>query len=99
MSKILFLLQIHKKNLFLLPTPTEVAFNTTISPRFYCPSTSAQPNHSSLMKTSRCGYITGPMIYPYLILQKVHDFRKTDGLAFCPPESRAGDICGSVLPH
>ena len=66
MSKILP--QIHKKNLFLLPTTTEVAFNTTISPRFYCPSTSTQPNHSSLLKTSRCGYITGPMIYPYLIL-------------------------------
>ena len=94
MSKIQFLPQIHKKNLILLPTPTEVAFNTTISPRIYCPSTSAQPNHSSLLKTSWCGYITGSMIYPYLILQIVHDFRKIDGLAFYPPESRAGDICG-----
>ena len=30
-SKIQFLLHIHKKDLFLLPTPTEVAFNTTNS--------------------------------------------------------------------
>ena len=35
MSKIKFLLHIHKKDLFLLPTPTEVAFNTTSSPTFY----------------------------------------------------------------
>ena len=36
------------------------------------------------------------IIYPHLILQKqkVHDFRRTDRLAFCPPGSRAGDICG-----
>ena len=35
MSKIKFLLDIHKKDILLLPTPTEVAFNTTNSPRFY----------------------------------------------------------------
>ena len=34
-SKIPFLLHIHKKDLFLLPTPTEVAFNTTNAPKFY----------------------------------------------------------------
>ena len=28
MSKIQFLLHIHKKDLFIVPTPTEVAFNT-----------------------------------------------------------------------
>ena len=37
MSKIQFLLHIHKKDLFLLLTPIEVAFNTTKSPRFYSP--------------------------------------------------------------
>ena len=35
MSKIQFLLDIHKKVLLLLPTPTEVAFNIANSPRFY----------------------------------------------------------------
>ena len=35
MSKIQFLLHIHKKDLFLLPTPTVVAFNTTNSQKFY----------------------------------------------------------------
>ena len=30
-----FLLHIHKKDLFLLPIPTEMTFNTTSSPRFY----------------------------------------------------------------
>ena len=35
MPKIQFLLDIHKKDILLLPTPTEVAFNTTNSPRFY----------------------------------------------------------------
>ena len=35
MSKIQFLLDTHKKGLLLLPTPTEVAFNITNSPRFY----------------------------------------------------------------
>ena len=35
MPKIQFLLDIHKKDVLLLPTPTEVAFNTTNSPRFY----------------------------------------------------------------
>ena len=35
MSKIKFLLDIHKKDILLLPTPTEVAFNTTNSSRFY----------------------------------------------------------------
>ena len=28
--------------------------------------------------------------YPHLILQKVPDFRRTDGLAFCPPRSGTG---------
>ena len=35
MLKTQFLLHIHKKDLFLLPTSTEVAFNTTNSSRFY----------------------------------------------------------------
>ena len=35
MLKIQFLLQIHKKDLFLLPAAAEVAFNTTNSPRLY----------------------------------------------------------------
>ena len=35
MSKIQFLLHIHKKDLFLLPTLQLVAVNTTNSPRFY----------------------------------------------------------------
>ena len=43
MSKIQFLLQIHKKDLFLLPTPTEVAFNTTNSPRFYSSAIPVSP--------------------------------------------------------
>ena len=57
MSKIQFLLHIHKKDLFLLPTPTEVAFNTTNSPRFYCSSNPSQPNHSSLLRINRCGIL------------------------------------------
>ena len=35
MSKMQFLLLIHRKDLFLLPTPTEMVFSTTNSPRFY----------------------------------------------------------------
>ena len=57
MSKIQFLLHIHKKDLFLLPTPTEVAFNTTKSPRFYSSSNPSQPNHSSLLRTTKCGIL------------------------------------------
>ena len=34
-SEIQFLLHIHKKGLFLLPTPTEVGFNATNSPGSY----------------------------------------------------------------
>ena len=42
--------------------------------------------------------LIGSLIYLHLILQKVHDFRRTDGLGFCPPGSRTGDICDWVLP-
>ena len=47
MLKIQFLLHMHKKDLFLLPTATEVAFNTNNSP--------SPPNHPSLLRTARCG--------------------------------------------
>ena len=57
MSKIQFLLHIHKKDLFLLPTPTEVGFNTTNSLRFYSSSNPSQPNHSSLVRTTKCGIL------------------------------------------
>ena len=40
-------LHIHKKDLFLLPTATEVAFSTNNSP--------SPPNHPSLLRTARCG--------------------------------------------
>ena len=43
MSKIPFLLHIHKKDLFLLPTPTEVAFNTTNAPKFYSSEINLSP--------------------------------------------------------
>ena len=33
-----FLIHIHRKDLFFLPTPAEVAFNTTNPPRFYSSS-------------------------------------------------------------
>ena len=55
MSKIQFLL--HKKDLFLLPTPTEVAFTTTNSPSFYPSSNPSQPNHSSLLKITSYGIL------------------------------------------
>ena len=54
MPKIQFLRHIHKKDLFLLPTPTEVTFNTTNSPKFYSSSNSCQPNQSSLLRNTRC---------------------------------------------
>ena len=140
MPKIQFLLHMRKKDLFLLPTPTEVPFNTTNSPRFCSSENPSQPNHSSLLRTTNCGillnhrnlafylycphwFLTGgssyqnlranpffllsgsdppidklefwlpahwTLIYLHLILQKVHDFRRTDGLAFCPRGSPAG---------
>ena len=34
--------------------------------------------------------LIGPLIYPHLILQKVHDFWKTDEFAFCPAGCQAG---------
>ena len=57
MSTIQFLLHIHKKDLFLLSTPTEVAFNTTNSPRFYCSSNPSQPSHSSALRTNSFGIL------------------------------------------
>ena len=44
MSKIQFLPHIHKKDLFLLRTTTEVAFNTTNSPRFYSSAIHLSPS-------------------------------------------------------
>ena len=44
MSKIQFLLRIHKKDLFLLPNATEVALNTIKFSRFYYLSSPSQPN-------------------------------------------------------
>ena len=55
MSKMQFLLHIHKEDLFVLPTPTEVGFSTTNCPRFYCSSSPSQSNHSSLLRTNRFG--------------------------------------------
>ena len=60
MPKIKFLLHIHKKDLFLLPTPIEVAFNITNSPRFYSSSNLSQTNHFSLLRTTRCGISLDP---------------------------------------
>ena len=138
-----------------------MAFNTTNSPRFYSSSNPSQPNHSSLLRTTKVWYLTqwqnnclltkfsllslpshpsphwflaeghhvrilkqihvsfsqvliclsrnwcfgllliGPLIYPHLILQNVHNFRGRDGLAFCSPGSQAGtfgiDFCRANL--
>ena len=97
MSKIQFLLQMHKKDLFLLPTSTEMIFNTTNSPWFY-----SSAIHLSLiiLRTTRCDILLNteqlpsnkiwPSVSPDLILQKVHDFRRTDGIALCTPERWTG---------
>ena len=52
MSKIQFLLQVHKKDLFLLLTAAEVAFISNPS----------HPNHCSLLRTSRCGILLNQRI-------------------------------------
>ena len=43
--------------LFLLPTSTEVAFNTTNSPRFYSSAIHLSANQSSPLRTTRCGIL------------------------------------------
>ena len=75
MSKIRFLLNIHKKNLFFLLTPTEVAFITTNCPRFYCSSNPSEPNHSSLVSTSRCGILLNYRITAFFLATLVFSNR------------------------
>ena len=58
MSKILFLLHIFKKDRFFLATPMEVAFNITNSQRFCYSSNPCYSNHSSLLGTTKVGYLT-----------------------------------------
>ena len=41
------------------PAPIEVAFNTN-SPRFFSSSNPSQPNHSSLLRSTRCGIPLDP---------------------------------------
>ena len=60
MPKTQFQLHVHKKDLFLLHRATEVAFNTTKSPRFYSSRIPSQPNQSSLLKTARYGISLDP---------------------------------------
>ena len=113
-SKIQFLLHIHKKDLFLLPTPTEVAFNTTKYPRFYSSSNPSQPNHSSLLRTTRCGILLNHRITAFQQhLASITEWMPSKAnlcfllsgsdppiveLEFCPLGSQTGTLNPAALP-
>ena len=57
MSKIQFLLYIHKKDLFLLPHSNRSSNQYHYLFKILFFSNSSQPNHSSLLRTTRCGIL------------------------------------------